>query len=153
MAILSAAFSIRLDGPSDDDTNATYNTTVATIANATNTTAGVDCDATLGDLAVHFFDESCVAELSCEEQTELTDYMAEFLDPLRVELVFFIVCVVIFFLVVLQQGGIPSTTQDNAEKSRWKFGCVMWFFWMACVAFQYAMTASSAAASVFAFRR
>ena len=79
--------------------------------------------------------------------------MTEYLDPLRVESIMFTMCVIIFFLMVLQQGGIPSTTKDNAEKSRWKFGCVMWVLWMACVAFQYIMTASSAAASVFAFRR
>ena len=107
----------------------------------------------VGSVAAHFFDDSCVAALSCEEQTELTDYMAEYLDPLRVESVFLTECVINLNLMLLQQGGIPSTTKDNAEKSRWYIGCFMWGLWMTCMAFQWIMTVSSAAANLFAFRK
>ena len=146
--ILAIAFSIAVDVDSIIDMTIVANATV--------------CDMSLGErfessatkrLALQFFDRQCVEELSCEQKEGLADYMTEFLNPLRVESIVSTMIAEIVNLMLLQQGGIPSTTKDDEEKSRWYFGCFVWTCWMLCVAFQWAMTASSAAANVFAFRR
>ena len=146
--ILAVAFSIAVDVDPITDMTIVANATV--------------CDMSLGErfessatkrLALQFFDRQCVEELSCEQKEGLADYMTEFLNPLRVESIVSTMIAEIVNLMLLQQGGIPSTTKDDEEKSRWYFGCFVWTCWMLCVAFQWAMTASSAAANVFAFRR
>ena len=100
---------------------------------ATTTSTDTTCDADLLDgLAVYFLDKKCVAELSCEGQHQIVDFIDMFLNPLRVEAIFFTNCFMIFSFMVLQQGGIPATTKDNKEKSRWYLGCFAWLIWVSC---------------------
>ena len=91
------------------------------------------CDADVLDgLAAYFLDKHCVAELSCKSQHQVTNFMDEFLDPLRVEATFLTNCFQIFNLMVLQQGGIPATRKDDENKSWWYLGCFAWHIWVSC---------------------
>ena len=128
VAVLCIANSSVFDDGDDDGATSTYAAN-ATTTNSTDTT----CDADLLDgLAVYFLDKKCVAELSCEGQHQIANFMDEFLSPLRVEAIFFTNCFMIFSFMVLQQGGIPATTKDNKEKSRWYLGCFAWLIWVSC---------------------
>ena len=128
VAVLCIANSSVFDDGDDDGATSTYAAN-ATTTNSTDTT----CDADLLDgLAVYFLDKKCVAELSCEGQHQIANFMDEFLSPLRVEAIFFTNCFMIFSFMVLQQGGIPATTKENKEKSRWYLGCFAWFIWVSC---------------------
>ena len=95
-------------------------------------TNATSCDADpLGDLAAHFFDESCVEAMSCDDQAMLTLFMYEFFAPLRVEMTAFIQCYLLTNFMVVQQGGIPSTTKDDDGKSRcvWSVRGGGWCWW------------------------
>ena len=128
VAVLCIAHSSVFDDGDDDGATSTYAAN-ATTTNSTDTT----CDADLLDgLALYFLDKKCVAELSCEGQHQIANFMDEFLSPLRVEAIFFTNCFMIFSFMVLQQGGIPATTKDNKEKSRWYLGCFAWLIWVSC---------------------
>ena len=59
----------------------------------------------LEGLAARFFDESCVAALTCEDQAVLFLFMHEFLSPLRVEMVLFNQVYLLINFMVVQQGG------------------------------------------------
>jgi len=129
VAVLCIANSSVFDDGDNDGATSTYYAANATTTNSTDTT----CDADLLDgLAVYFLDKKCVAELSCEGQHQIVDFMDMFLNPLRVEAIFFTNCFMIFSFMVLQQGGIPATTKDNKEKSRWYLGCFAWLIWVSC---------------------
>ena len=128
VAVLCIAHSSVFDDGDDDGATSTYAAN-ATTTNSTDTT----CDADLLDgLALYLMDKKCVAELSCEGQHQIANFMDEFLSPLRVEAIFFTNCFMIFSFMVLQQGGIPATTKDNKEKSRWYLGCFAWLIWVSC---------------------
>ena len=73
----------------------------------TNATSCDDDDAaeSLEGLAARFFDESCVAALTCEDQAVLFLFMHEFLSPLRVEMVLFNQVYLLINFMVVQQGG------------------------------------------------
>ena len=91
------------------------------------------CDADVLDgLAAYFLDKHCVAELSCKSQHQVTNFMDEFLDPLRVEATFLTNCFQIVNFMVLQQGGIPATRKDDENKSWWYLGCFAWHIWVSC---------------------
>ena len=128
VAVLCIAHSSVFDDGDDDGATSTYAAN-ATTTNSTDTT----CDADLLDgLALYLLDKKCVAELSCEGQHQIANFMDEFLSPLRVEAIFFTNCFMIFSFMVLQQGGIPATTKDNKEKSRWYLGRFAWLIWVSC---------------------
>ena len=123
-AIVAAVVIIAIGTVYDDDINNNINNNNDTI-----------CDVDLLDgLAAHFLDKTCVAELSCESQYQITNFMDEFLAPLRVTALFLTNCFQVFNLMVLQQGGIPATTKvkDNKEKTRWNLGCFAWLLWVSC---------------------
>jgi hypothetical protein len=115
----------------DGDATSTYAANATTSTNSTDTSCGAE---PLGGLAARFMDKKCVAELSCEGQHQIANFMDIFLSPLRVEVIFFTTCFMIFSFMVLQQGGIPATTKtkDNKEKSRWYLGCFAWLIWVSC---------------------
>ena len=66
-----------------------------------------DAAESLEGLAARFFDESCVAALTCEDQAVLFLFMHEFLSPLRVEMVLFNQVYLLINFMVVQQG-VPT---------------------------------------------
>ena len=83
---------------SDDDGADSGNMTM------TNTTA-TDCTASLDDLALHFIEKKCFDNLACGDRKEVSDFMEELLEPLRVEAIFFTQCVVVVSYMLLMQGA------------------------------------------------
>jgi hypothetical protein len=78
--------------------------------NATTTSCNDDDDETLlllleEGLATHFFDESCVAALTCDDQAILALFMYQFLLPLRVEMILFNQVYLLINFMVVQKGG------------------------------------------------
>ena len=149
IALIGMAYMMLSKLGDEDDTYNNNNGNNAT------TTSCDDDDETLllfqEGLATHFFDESCVAALTCDDQAMLALFMYQFLLPLRVEMVLFNQVYLLISFMVVQQGGIPSTTKDDDEKSRWYLGCFAWTAWVACVALQWVTTASSAISLVFSY--
>ena len=71
-------------------------------SNATNAT----CDAEpLEPLAAHFFDEPCVAALTCDDQAMLAQFMCQFLSPLRAEAILFCQAYLLTNFMVVHEGG------------------------------------------------
>ena len=91
-----------------DEEDDIYNNNNNNGNNATTTTS-CDDDETLlllqEGLATHFFDEPCVAALTCDDQAMLALFMYQFLLPLRVEMILFNQVYLLISFMVVQQGG------------------------------------------------
>ena len=67
----------------------------------TNTTCDVE---QIDGLAGYFFEESCIAQLLCDDRAQIANFMDMFLAPLRAVFVFITICVNLLGYMALQLG-------------------------------------------------